>query len=169
MAGMKREVLGEMHLEYDRRADARNRMGKKIGDLTTVSVIMIAAITAFYGHMWSVVEQREIFFHAPMISVMILGLTVLLCVRANSKESQRTVFLGRKMIEGSEVKEDAIKKWTDAQEDVFYASLIKEYALCLREAEIVIEKKAAALTRNVMLFSIGCVTFPIWIVLALLA
>ena len=104
-----------------------------------------------------------------MISVMILGLAALLCVRANSKESQRTVFLGQKMTEGSEANEAAIKSWTDAQEDVFYAYLIKEYALCLREAESVIEKKAAALTRNVTLFSAGCVTFPIWIVLALLA
>ena len=61
MAYMKREFLLEMRLEYDRRVAASNRLGKKIGDLTTVSVIMIAAITAFYGHMWSVVDQGGIF------------------------------------------------------------------------------------------------------------
>ena len=57
---MKREFLREMQFQYDRRVLVSDRLGKKASDLTTVSVIMIAAITAFYGHMWSVVEQGGI-------------------------------------------------------------------------------------------------------------
>lgn len=165
---MKREFLREMQFQYDRRVLVSDRLGKKASDLTTVSVIMIAAITAFYGHMWSVVEQGGILFHSPMISVMILGFTALLCVRSSGEEFQRMVFLGGKITEGSGLNESVVKSWTDVR-DVFYASLIKEYALCLREAESIIEKKAASLTRNIKLFSAGCVTFPIWVVLALLA
>lgn len=55
---MKREFLEEMNLEYDRRNLASDTLAGKTRDLMTVSVIMTAGITAFYGHMWSVAEGR---------------------------------------------------------------------------------------------------------------
>lgn len=131
----------------------------------TVSVILITAITAFYGHLWSVMDQG-LFFHLPMISVSVLGLSALLCVRSNSVDIQRTVFLGDKMVKGSDI-QDGVKDWLNASEYVFYKSLITEYVLCLKDAETAITKKSHTLTLCIKLFSGGCITFPLWVVLAI--
>ena len=157
---MKREFLHQMEIEYDRRNLVSESIARKIRDLMTVSVIMIAAITAFYGHMWSVTEERGPYFHLPMISVAVLGVATVLCVVSNRVEVKRTVFLGVNMTAGSEIREDVVKSWTDASEDEFYASLIREYLLCLKEAESAVRSKAVALTVSIILFSAGSILFP---------
>ena len=125
---------------------------------------MIAAITAIYGHL-SIVEQKWQFL--PLISVGILGVTTLLCVRSNGKEVQRTVFLGKKMTKESRVRDDVVESWTEAPQDVFYMTLINEYVLCLEKAERVIEKKSSSLTKSIVCFFVGCITFPVFMVLEL--
>ena len=87
---------------------------------------------ALYGHVWSVTEEKGLYFYQPMISVGILGFVTVLCVVSN-REAQRTVFLGANMTTGSQIREDVVKSWTDASEDDFHASLIREYLLCLKE------------------------------------
>lgn len=164
---MKREFLEEMKLEYDRRNLASDTLAGKTRDLMTVSVIMIAGITAFYGHMWSVAEEKGLLLHLPIVSIGLLGASTLLCVLSNGKEFQRTVFLGDKMTERSEIKEDVVKSWTDSAEDDFYASLIREYLLCLKDAEDIMKKKAASLTKSIKLFAAGWITFPALVAVSL--
>lgn len=164
---MKREFLHEMKLEYDRRNLASDSLAGKTRDLMTVSVIMIAGITAFYGHMWSIAEEKVILLHLPIIGISLLGASTLLCVLSNGKEFQRTVFLGDKMTERSEIKEEVVKSWTDYEEDDFYASLIKEYLLCLKDAEDVMKKKATSLTKSIKLFAAGWITFPVLVAISL--
>ena len=53
-----------------------------------------------------------------------------------------------------------VKSWTDSAEDDFYASLIREYLLCLKDAEGIMKKKAASLTKSIKLFAAGWITFP---------
>lgn len=98
------KFLEETNPEYDRRDLASDTLAGKTRDLMTVSVIMIAGITAFYGHTWSVAEEKGLLLHLPIISIGLLGASTLLCVLSNGKEFQRTVFLGDKMTERSEIK-----------------------------------------------------------------
>lgn len=107
-------------------------MARKIRDLMAISVIMIAAITAFHGHVWSFAEERDHYFHLPMISVAVLGVATVLCVASDRAEVKRTVFLGVNVTAGSEIREGAVKSRTGASEDELYASLIRECLLCLR-------------------------------------
>ena len=101
---MKGEFLEEIKLEYDRRNLASDALAGKTRDLMTVSVIMTAGIAAFYGHMRSVAEEKGLLLHLPIVSIGLLGASALLCVLSNGKEFQRTVFLGDKMTERSEIK-----------------------------------------------------------------
>lgn len=164
---MKKEFLRQMEIEYERRNSAADSMARKIRDLMTVSAIMIAAITAFYGHMWSVVDEKGPLFHLPVISVGMLGAATVLCVVANRAEVEMTVFLGSKMTKGSKIKKDMVDSWTGASEDDFYESLIEEYLLCLKEAEITVRKKAISLTACIMLFCVGSISFPLFVVISM--
>jgi len=164
---VKREFLHEMKLEYDRRNLASDSLARKTRDLMTISVIMITGITAFYGHMWSVTEEKGPLLLLPMISIFLLGASALLCVMSNGKEFQRTVFLGDSMTECSKIRKDVVKSWTNASEGNFYASLIEEYLLCLKDAEDVLRKKASSLTTSITLFAVGWIAFPVLVVISL--
>lgn len=165
---MEREFVHQMEIEYDRRNLASDSLTTKTRDLMTVSAVMTAAITAFYGHMWSIADEKAFWLHLPIISVGIFVFTAVKCAQANSPEDQRTVFAGKKLMAGSEIKEDVVKSWTKAPKDSYYDSLIKEYVLCLRAAEDTAEKKAAKLKTYIRLFSGGCVLFPILVAVPLL-
>ena len=71
------------------------------------------------------------------------------------------MFLGANLTAGSQIREDVVKSWTGASEDDFYASLIGEYLVCLKEAESAVRSKAVALTAGIVLFSAGSILFPI--------
>ena len=157
-----------MEIEYDRRNLAYDSLSAKTRDLMTVSTIMTAAITAFYGHMWSITDEEAVWLHLPIISVGIFVATAIGCVRANRPEDQRTVFAGKKITKGSEIKEDVVKSWTKSSKNAYYDSLIKEYLLCLKEAEDVTEKKATKLRIYIELFSGGCASFPALVIIPLL-
>jgi len=120
---------------------------------------MTAAITAFYGHMWSIADEKEFWLHLPIISVGIFVFTVVKCAQANSPEDQRTVFAGNKIVGGSGINEDVVKSWTKSSKDAYYDSLINEYLLCLRATEDTADKKAAKLKTYIRLFSGGCISF----------
>ena len=162
---MREKFLHQMEVEYDRRIRASESLYKKISDLMTVSAITMAAFAAIYGYMWSVAEDPQI--HLPLISIFALGILTALCAAFNRVELQRTVFLGEKMTNSSEVKEDMMKSWTDASEDDFYEWLIKEYLLCLEQAESAAKKKATKLRVVIWAFSGSCVAFPILFVISL--
>ena len=164
---MKKEFLEEMKLEYDRRNLASDSLARKTRDLMTVSVIMITGITAFYGHMWSIVGEKGDWLHLPLISICLLGASALMCVRSNGKEFQRTVFLGDKMTECSKIRKDMVESWTDASEGNFYASLTEEYLLCLKNTEDILRKKASSLTKSIILFVVGWTAFPVLVVVSL--
>lgn len=68
---------------------ASDSLAKKISDLTSVSAIIIAAITAIYGRMWSVAEEKETAPHFPMIIIGIFVFAVMLCGKSNTKSSER--------------------------------------------------------------------------------
>ena len=102
----------------------------------------------------------------PMISVAVLGVATVLCVVSN-REAQRTVFLGANLTAGSQIRQDLVKSWTGASEDDFYASLIGEYLVCLKEAESAVRSKAVALTAGIVLFCVGCMAFPILVAISL--
>lgn len=95
-----------------------------------------------------------------MISVAVLGVATVLCVVSNRAEVKRTVFLGANMTTGSKIREDVVKSWTGASENDFYASLIGECLLCLKDAESAVRSKAVALTVSIILFSAGSILFP---------
>ena len=121
---MNEKFLRQLEIEYDRRSRASDSLSKKISDLMTVSAIIMAAFTAIYGYMWSVVEAKDLIY-LPLIGVFALVLVTVLCVKFNRVELQRTVFLGANMTNGSEIREDMIKSWTDTSEDDFYSCVKK--------------------------------------------
>lgn len=164
---MKEEFLHQLEVEYDRRSRASDSLSKKISDLMTVSSIILAAFTAIYGYMWSVGEAEDPWLYLPLIGVLALISVAVLCVKFNRVELQRTVFLGASMMNDSGIKEDVVKSWTDSSEDDFYKLLIKEYLLCLKEAESAGKKKAANLRFLIWLFSGSCVAFPILFLISL--
>lgn len=157
-----------MEIEYDRRNLASDSLTAKTRDLMTVSAVMTAAITAFYGHMWSIADEKAFWLHLPIISVGIFVFTAVKCAQTNGPEDQRTVFAGKKITKGSRIKEKMVKSWTKAPKDSYYDSLIKEYLLCLRAAEDTAERKAAKLKTYITLFSVGCALFPALVAIPLM-
>jgi len=88
-------------------------------------------------------------------------IAVIYCVALNKVEFQRTVFLGKNLVNNSTPDSKTIKSWTGSARDDYYETLIDEYIPCLYRAEGVIEKKSTMLSSAIRIFLIGLVGFPI--------
>jgi len=143
---------------------------KKANNLMTVSGIIATLIMGLYGSLYGDTEQFTILgpLGILLFSVIAMITVVIYCVMLNKVEFQRTVFLGKNLVDNSTPNPKTIKSWTDSSKDDYYEALIDEYVLCLHQDEDVIEKKSTMLSGAIRIFLIGLFGFAIFFVIGMI-
>ena len=159
---MYEKFLEELRLEYDRRVTTSESLTKKSSDLMTISGIVAALITGFFGSFVSLEQlQTNYLLYLVLIGVGLLISTVGLCAGLNKVESQRTPFMGRNMIKGSKTDFKIVNSWVKQNEENYYEALIDEYVQCMKEAEKTNEIKSKWINRSLGVFIAGLSILPI--------
>ena len=128
----------------------------------TISGIVAALITGFFGSFVSLEQlQTNYLLYLIVIEVGLLIFTVGLCAGLNKVESQRTPFMGRKMIKGSKTDFKIVNSWVKQNEENYYEALIDEYVQCMKEAEKTNEIKSKWINYSLGVFIVGLSFLPI--------
>ena len=135
---------------------------KKAQNLIIVSGIIATLLMTFGKFIFdsdiSIENVSEISIILFVISILLLLITIGFCWWANRLYSQKNPFLGKKLLKDDKLDPKIYESWVKSKNEDFYEVLSEEYALCLKQAEIVMDKKVFRLL-------IANITFPLSLIL----
>lgn len=161
--------MNELRLEYDRRVTTSESLTNKSNVLMTASCILATLIIGFYGSLISF-NLLTPGLHLILISVVLLIIAVGLCAYLNRVESQRTVFMGTKMVKDFKTDFKIVNSWVKPEKEIYYyIALIDEYVQCLKQAEDTNIITSRFVNWSIRVFLVGLISFPIFTVVGYFA
>ena len=161
---MYKEFCEELRLQFVRHNDAVESLEKKSKDLITVSGIIATLLMAFGKFIFdfdsSIENIQSISVILFVVSMVLLLITIGICLWANRLYFQKNPFIGKNLIKNDKLIPEIYKSWVKSKKEDFYEALSEEYALCLKQAETVIKKKAFRVTIASFIFPTALVLIP---------